>query len=152
VIRLDSPVAYFNLVNDLAESNYITSVCFGVVANSGTVSAIPAMQKKLSMAIQSASVLLNFGYVTEGNYQTVIDSAMYLLQDQNLFSEFKHIIIASGSSPKDLTNYKEAVDPYIEQRYEWAFWTAIQEQHGGVEKLMYGDFGTKHPHFDPSAK
>jgi len=151
VIQSDSDPRHKTLLNTLMSTGYISDLCIRFSSSSGGFLHIDTQISNIMSAIAisrpNISLLFDFGYIEDHNYQLVAALAINTINNLAHNDEYDNIIVASGSFLENLSSLQPAGRLYRLQRYEWDIWQDILSQPGMQGLVKYGDYGTKYPYY-----
>lgn len=154
VIELNSSDEYFELARTIS-AELETKVCVRIKNEFARPRLFnPLLADLLArLAIESTNVILLFdlGAVIEANYQNFANSVIANIKGLTNPSQWSQIVVASGSFPVDLGGFTANTRNLI-TRYEWSIWQEIQRDRELKKLVFYGDYGVKHPVFEPSTQ
>ena len=149
VLQNNSDQGYIALIQTLIQEKIISNICIRFSNGSGGFLQInpqvASLLGSLAANRNQTSILIDFGFVDEDNYNTIAAVANTIIAGILNKHEYDNIIIASGSFLENLGALNPTDRPYRLQRYEWSIWQTLvmQPEYGSLVK--YADYGTKHP-------
>lgn len=150
VIQHNSSTQYIALVENLIDKGHITNICIRFSNSSGGFininNQLDNLLTRLGVNRNQTSILLDFGFVDDHNYNTIAALAISIISGINHRHNYRDIIISSGSFLENLSSLTPAGRLYRLQRYEWDIWLALQSQQG-ITSIKYSDYGTKYPYY-----
>ncbi len=149
VMQNNSDANYITLLQRLVAGGAVTDICIHFSADNGGFNSINVeannLLRTLAISRNEASILLDFGFVDNHNYNEVALSAINIITGITRKQDYNSIIVAASSFPKNLSALTPPGRVYRLQRYEWDIWRNIIAQPGFNEVVKFGDYGTKYP-------
>jgi len=149
VLQNNSDHRYIALLQTLIQDETISNICIRFSNGSGGFLQInpqvASLLGSLAANRNQTSILLDFGYVTEDNYNMIATVAATIITGILNKQEYDNVIVASGSFLENLGTLYPADRLYRLQRYEWNIWQTLVSQPGFSDLIRYADYGTKFP-------
>lgn len=151
VLQSNSDHRYIALLQALIQEKTISNICIRFSNGSGGFLQInpqvASLLGSLAANRNQTSILLDFGFVVEDNYNTIATIATTIIAGILNKQEYDNIIIASGSFLENLGSLSPADTPYRLQRFEWNIWQTLIAQPEFEGLVKYADYGTKYPYY-----
>lgn len=151
VLQKNSDPKYISLLQTLLANGTITNVCIRFSNLSGGFidinPNIATMLGNLEISRNSASILLDLGFVELHNYNLTSALAINIINGILNRTDYNNIIVASSSFLENLSTLTPAGRLYRLQRYEWDIWQTLIHQPGFSDVVRYADYGTKYPFY-----
>ncbi len=151
VVQTNSDPRYLTLLQALITNGTISNACIRFSNGSGGFININAQVAVLLGALtitrNQTSILLDFGFVENHNYNMIAALAINTISGINHKPDYNNIIIASSSFLENLSTLVPAGRLYRLQRYEWNIWLTLLAQPGFTGLVKYADYGTKYPFY-----
>lgn len=151
VLQSNSDTRYTALLQTLIANGTVSNVCIRFSNGSGGFININAQVATIlgTLAINrtQSSILLDFGFVENHNYNMISALAINIITGINHKPDYNNIIVASSSFLENLSTLTPAGRLYRLQRYEWDIWQTLIAQPGFAGVVKYGDYGTKYPFY-----
>ncbi len=151
VLQSNSPRSYTELIKRLLEQGKILNLCLRFPSDedeSHNISEkISTYLLRFNIEIGQISILLDYGYLNDQNYNLVSNSAIQKISSLTNLDQILNVIVASGSFPENLGSLSPSTTPHLLQRYEWNLWQALQNNVKTRGLIKYSDYGTKNPSY-----
>lgn len=151
VLQSNSDARYTTLVQTLIANTTVSNVCIRFSNGSGGFidinSQMATILGTLANDRNQTSILLDFGFVENHNYNMIAALAINIITGINHKPDYNNIIVASSSFLENLSTLTPTGRLYHLQRYEWDIWQTIIAQPGFGGIVKYGDYGTKYPFY-----
>ena len=93
--------------------------------------------------IANTSLLLDLGQISNNNFNVLVSAASLAIKSlRTNVAQWKHVIVASGSFPENLSGIPSSESEHKIPRYEWDAWNALIEV-PELKRIKYSDYGTK---------
>lgn len=110
---------------------------------------IAKMKKAVSIkSNKKIDFMVDFEYITQGDYNHKANSYKSIHEKVVKGADFRNVIVAGGSFPRDLTGMDADTVEEI-KRLEWDVWTRIKRH---SDEIVYSDYANIHPLYDPFAE
>lgn len=151
VIQANSDARYISLIQALIANGTVSNICTRFSNGSGGFininGQVAALLGSTGVNRNRSSILLDFGYVEDHNYNMIAALAIGIITGINHKPDYNNIIVASSSFPENLSALVPAGRVYRLQRFEWDIWQTLIAQPGFAGTIKYGDYGTKFPFY-----
>lgn len=151
VVQENSDYRYISLLNKLLSGGDISSICLRFSNDSGGFlnvnTKISTLQANLGINNNQTSLLLDFGYLEDHNYNSIAALAVNIVSSINNFDNYQNVIVATGSFLENLGSLSPAGRIYRLRRLEWNVWQTLQGQTNISGKIKYSDYGAKYPFY-----
>jgi len=151
VLQTNSDARYTSLIQILIVNGLVSNVCIRFSNGSGGFlninEQVATILRKLAINRNLTSVLLDFGFVENHNFNMVAALVITIINGINHKADYNNIILASSSFLENLTALTPPGRLYRLQRYEWDIWQTVIAQPGFAGTVKYGDYGTKYPFY-----
>jgi hypothetical protein len=151
VLQSNSDARYAALLQNFLANGTVSNVCIRFSNGSGGFININAQIATILGALainrNQSTILLDFGFVENHNYNMISALAINIINGINHKPDYNNIILASSSFLENLSTLTHPGRLYRIQRYEWNIWQTLIAQPGFAGIVKYGDYGTKYPFY-----